>query len=67
MINWAKLAVAVGIFLEIVSPAIPDSAPLSLRTLTAAVGAALMIAGVYEGAPAPHQIPGSTPAAAPPR
>lgn len=53
LINWAKLAVAVGIALEIVSPAVPDSVPGSPRTLLAAAGAALVVAGVYEGAPTP--------------
>ncbi len=62
MINWAKLAVAVGIALEIVSPAIPDGVPGSPRTLIAAAGAALIVAGMYEGAPAPGQVPASKPA-----
>lgn len=53
LINWAKIAVAAGVFLEIVSPVLPDGVPGSPRTLTAAVGAALIVAGMYEGAPAP--------------
>jgi hypothetical protein len=59
--NWAKLVVAIGVTLEIFSPALPDGVPGSPRTLLAAFGAALIVAGIYEGAPVPPQIPGSKP------
>ncbi len=60
-INWAKLAVAIGVFLEIVSPALPETVLVPSRSLIAAVGAALIVAGMYEGAPAPPQSLGSKP------
>jgi peptidoglycan/LPS O-acetylase OafA/YrhL len=60
-LQLATIIVVVGIVLAVVSPALTDGSPTSARSFVALLGAALMIAGMYLGAPAPPRILGNKP------
>lgn len=45
---------ALAIFLGALGPALPDSTPGSLRSLTQAIAVGLLAAAVYLGAPKPE-------------